>query len=124
MGKTKITDEQLQADLKAGLTKKEIADKHGVTRNALYIKLSRSRDKLKGPRASKEPLTDCFAYDRNNGTCTCLTAKECQGTGCGFYKKAKRAIEEARRGIGPDKAYAKINEEVVTMIERNQEACS
>lgn len=122
MRKAKMTDEQLQADLESGLAKKDIAAKYGLTRNALYIKLSRLRANLKEtkPNASEDPLTDCFAYNRFMGTCTCLTFPRCQGSGCAFYKTASNALEEAMRGVGTDNAYAKTAKEVVKMIEENQ----
>lgn len=121
--KMKLTNEQLEEELKAGLRKEEIAEKHEMT-----VSVVRRRMRLLGLREQREIVeaedvpaaADCFAYDRFNGNCTCLRIKKCPGKRCGFYKEAKQAIVEMKRGTGSSNAYAQNTEAAIMMIRKNQ----
>lgn len=120
MGALKMSDEELREDLDAGLTVKEIAEKHGMTRDGIYTKIHRMRKAAKNEKPGGEPALDCFAHDRRDGSCSCLEVEKCQGKPCPFYKDADQALEEARREADPCGGYWKNTLAVIAMIERNQ----
>lgn len=120
MGVTKISDEELRKDLEAGLTKKEIVEKRGVTIQTVNRKMKSLGLREKRTRTKGEWAEDCFARDRFNGICSCLDVEKCPGKSCPFYKEAGEALEEMRRGTDPCGVYRKNTLEVIAMIERNQ----
>lgn len=120
MGAAKIPEEELRKELEAGLTVKEIAKKHGMSIHGVYKRASRSRIKINESKMEGELAEDCFAHDRFNGRCACLSVKKCPGKSCPFYKEADKALEEARRDVDPRGVYRKNTLEVIAMIERNQ----
>lgn len=120
--KMKITDEQLQAELKEGLTVEEIAEKHGMKVLSVKHKMARLglTEKIMKVELKTVPAENCFAYNRFNGDCTCLTVGKCPGEKCGFYKEANQAMEEMRQRVGPGKAYAQNTQAAMMMVKRNQ----
>lgn len=120
MGVTKISEKELREELEAGLTVKRIAEKHGMSIHGVYARASRSRIKINESKMEGELAEDCFANDRFNGSCSCLSVKKCPGKSCPFYKEAGEALEEARRDVDPCGVYRKNTLEVIAMIERNQ----
>ena len=120
MGATKISEKELREELEAGLTVKRIAEKHGMSIRGVYKRASRSRIKINESKMEGELAEDCFAHDRFNGRCACLSVKKCPGKSCPFYKEAGQALEEARRDVDPCGVYRKNTLEVIAMIKRNQ----
>lgn len=118
----KLTDEQLEEELKAGLTKEEIAEKHGMNPNSVRQKMTRAGlREVSGRSETREYSTEnCFAYDRFSGDCTCLRIGKCPGEKCGFYKEAKQAVAEMKRGNQTSVAYAQNTEAAIMMVRKNQ----
>lgn len=118
----KLTNEQLEEELKAGLTKEEIAEKYEMNPNSVRHKMNRlSLREVTGKAEAREgSAADCFAYDRFSGDCTCLRIGKCPGERCGFYKEAKQAVSEMKRGAGPGNAYAQNIEAAIMMVRKNQ----
>lgn len=118
----KITDEQLQAELKAGLTKEEIAEKHGMKVHSVKCRMERLglAEKSKKAELKTVPAENCFAYNRFNGDCICLTVGKCPGEKCGFYKEANQAMKEMQRKAGAGNAYAQNTQAAMMMVKRNQ----
>ncbi|NBI63695.1 hypothetical protein D3Z38_11665 [Clostridiales bacterium] len=118
----KLTNEQLEEELKAGLTKEEIAEKYEMNPHSVRHKMNRlSLREVTGKAETREvPAADCFAYDRFSGNCTCLRIGKCPGERCGFYKEAKQAVKEMERGTQKSKAYETNTEAAVMMVRKNQ----
>ncbi len=121
MAKRKITDEQLREELEDGMTKEEIAEKHGM--NKYSVKARMERVGLVEGRAKtgleSVPAENCFAYNRFNGDCTCLTIGKCPGDKCGFYKEANRAMEEMKKAKAGN-AYERNTFAAMMMVGMNQ----
>lgn len=110
----------MREDLEAGLTVKQIAEKHGMSVHGVYARASRLRIKINESKMEGELAEDCFANDRLNKRCSCLSVKKCPGKSCPFHKEAGEALEEARRDVDPCGVYRKNTLEAIAMIERNQ----
>lgn len=118
----KLTNEQLEEELKAGLTKEEIAEKYEMNPHSVRHKMNRMslREVTGKAEAREDSVADCFAYDRFSGDCTCLRVGKCPGERCGFYKEAKQAIVEMKRGTRSSNAYAQNTEAAIMMARKNQ----
>lgn len=121
MGATKISEKELREELEAGMTKEEIMEKHGVTIHTVNRKMKILGLREEAAKMEGELAADCFAHDRFNGSCSCLSVKTCPGKSCPFYKEAGVALEESKRSLDSSGVYQKSVLEVIAMIERNQE---
>ena len=121
MGKTKITEEQLKEELRSGLAIEEIAERHGMKAQSVKTKMKILGLGTGGTQMDLESVATagCFAFDRFTGECTCLTVGKCPGEKCGFYKEAKRALEEMKGGPGTS-AYDRYIEAAIMMVRMNQ----
>lgn len=95
-------------------------EKHGVTIHTVNRKMKILGLREEAAKMEGELAADCFAHDRLNGNCSCLSVKTCPGKSCPFYKEADQALKEAKRENDPCGVYRKNTLEAIAMIERNQ----